>query len=135
LKNPGFERLNYSRDALVAGVGYFPSDFWRLYFELGWALIFTSGGAEPWEVQTGFEYGTQRPTGIRGAPYCAMNLHLREEVNWGGGLNLLAGWQWRGFHADHTFRSGFQYYNGKNAQYSLLQDTQILYGLGIRYDF
>jgi len=135
LKNPGFDRLNYSRDALVAGIGYFPNDFWRLYAELGWALIFTSGGAEPWEVQTGFEYGTQCPTGIRGAPYCAMNLHLREEVNWGGGLNVLAGWQWRGFHADHTFRAGFQYYNGKNAQYSLLQDTQILYGLGIRYDF
>jgi len=135
LKNPDFVRLNYSRDALVAGVGYLPNDHWRLYFEVGWAVIYTSGGAEPWEIQTGLEYGTQQPTGIQGAPYFALNIHLREEVNWGGSLNLLAGWQWRGYRADHTFRAGFQYYNGKNAQYSLLQDNQVLYGLGIRYDY
>ncbi len=135
IKNPGFDRLNYVRDAVVAGVGYFPHPWIRTYFEVGWAVIFTSGGAKPWEVQTGFEVDSRRPTGLRGEPYFAMNIHLREEVNWGGSLNVLAGWQWRGHKSDHVFRVGLQFYNGKNAQYSLLQDNQQLVGLGIRYDF
>lgn len=135
LKHPGFNRINYVRDALVAGVGYFPHPWIRTYFEVGWAVIFTSGGAKPWEVQTGFEVDSRRPTGLRGEPYFAMNIHLREEVNWGGSLNVLAGWQWRGQKTDHVFRFGLQFYNGKNAQYSLLQDNQQLIGLGIRYDY
>jgi hypothetical protein len=135
LKNPDFERLNYSRDALVMGVGYFPVEALRVYFEVGWAAIYTSGGAEPWEVQTGFEYDTRRPTGLRGEPYFALNVHLREEVDWGGNLNVLAGWQWRGRASSHVFRAGLQYFNGKNAQFSFLQDNQQLIGLGIRYDF
>jgi hypothetical protein len=135
LKNPDFDRLNYSRDALVLGGGYFPTDNLRLYFEVGWAVIYTSGGAEPWEIQTGFEYETQQPTGFRGAPFFALNVHLRQEVNWGGNINILAGWMWRGFHADHAFRAGLQFFNGKNAQYSFLQDNQQLVGFGIRYDF
>ena len=135
LKNPGYDRLNYSRDAIVLGTGYFPTDNLRLYFEVGWAAIYTSGGAEPWEVQTGFEYQTPCPTGIRGAPYFALNVHLRQEVNWGGNVNLLAGWMWRGYHTDHTFRAGLQYLNGKDTQYSFLQENVQLLGFGIRYDF
>lgn len=135
IKHPGFNRLNYVRDSWVAGVGYFPHPWIRTYFEVGWAAIFTSGGAKPWEVQTGFEVDSRRPTGLRGEPYFAMNIHLREEVNWGGSLNVLAGWQWRGHKTDHVFRFGLQFYNGKNAQYSLLQDNQQLIGLGIRYDY
>lgn len=135
LKNQGFDRLNYSRDAIVLGGGYFPTDNLRLYFEVGWAVIYTSGGAEPWEIQTGFEYETQGPTGLRGAPFFALNVHLREEVEWGGSINILTGWMWRGCHTDHTFRAGLQYYNGKNSQYSFLQDSQQLVGFGIRYDF
>ncbi len=135
LKHPDFERINYVRDSWVAGVGYFPTDTLRLYFEVGWAAIFTSGGAEPWEIQTGLEWETQGPTGIRGAPFFAMNIHLREEVDWGGSINILSGWMWRGYHTDHTFRIGLQFYNGKNAQYSFLQDNQQLLGFGIRYDF
>lgn len=135
LKNPGYDRLNYSRDSLILGAGYFPTENLRVYAELGWAVIYTSGGAEPWEVQTGFEWQTQQPTGIRGAPYFAMNIHLRQEVDWGGNVNLLAGWMWRGFRADHTFRTGLQYFNGKDAQFSFLQENQQLIGWGIRYDY
>jgi hypothetical protein len=135
LKRPGFNRLNYVRDSLVAGVGYFPVPEVRVYFEVGWAVIFTSGGAQPWEIQTGFEYDDHQPTGVRGAPYFALNIHLREEVDWGGSLNMLAGWQWRGDTTDHVFRIGLQFYNGKNAQYSFLQDNQQLLGFGVRYDY
>jgi hypothetical protein len=135
LKNPGIERRNYVRDALVMGVGYFPVEPVRLYFEVGNACIFTSGGAEPWEIQTGFEYDTHRATGIRGEPFFGANLLLREEYDWGGNLNVLAGWQWRSRQSGHVFRAGLQYFNGKNSQTSFLNDSQQLFGGGIRYDF
>jgi hypothetical protein len=135
LKHPGYDRLNYSRDALVCGIGYFPVDAIRLYFELGAAVIYTSGGAEPWELQTGIEYDTHRVTGIRGEPYFAANLHLFEETDWGGNLNILAGWQWRGRQSSHVFRAGLQYFNGQNSQKSFLGDSHQLLGGGIRYDF
>jgi hypothetical protein len=135
LKNPGFDRLNYVRDAFVLGVGYFPIPAVRVYAEVGWAAIFTSGGAEPWEFQTGIEYDSLRPTGIRGEPFFAANLHLRQEVDWGGSANVLAGWQWRGKRSDHVFRAFFQFYNGKDIQYSFLQENVQYLGAGIRYDF
>ncbi len=134
LKNPGFPRRNYSRDSLVLGMGYFPIDELRLYFEVGWAF-YTTGGALPWEIQTGIEWSSNRPTGWRGAPYAAVNVHLREETDWGGSINIIAGWQWRGSTSDHLFRTGIQFFNGANNQYSFLGDNQQVVGYGIRYDY
>ncbi|GIX05215.1 MAG: hypothetical protein KatS3mg114_1084 [Planctomycetaceae bacterium] len=135
LKHPGYPRLNYSRDALVLGVGYFLWEAWRAYAELGWAVIDTSGGAKPWEIQTGVEYDPPWVTGWQGAPFAAVNVHLREEVNWGGSLNLWAGWQWRGKQSSRVFRAGLQYFNGQSAQFSFFREHDQLVGGGIRYDF
>ena len=35
------------------------------------------------------------PHGAQGAPFLAVNAHLREEVNFGGGLTVQTGWAWR----------------------------------------
>lgn len=134
LKNPWYVRNNYSRDCIVMGAGYDLSDSLRIYAETGWAF-YTSGGAEPLELQTGVEWASRRPTGLRGAPYAAANLHLWEETNWGGSINLIAGWQWRSDDSERTFRFGLQYYNGQTNQKSFLGQTDELFGFGIRYDF
>lgn len=134
LKNPGFDRINYVRDAFVIGVGYFPIDSLRLYAEASWAF-FTGREGAPWDFQTGLEWGSPEPTAIYGSPFFAMNVLLREETDWSGSLNVLAGWQWRGFTSDHVFRAGLQYFTGKNNQYSFTQDNQTLIGAGIRYDY
>ncbi len=134
LKNPTFVRRNYSRDCLVTGVGYFPVPELRTYFEVGYGFYLTDG-AGPWEVQFGAEYNPPGPTGFRGAPFAACNVHLMEENDWGGSINILIGWQWRGDTSDHTFRAGFQFYNGADNQLSFLGNTTQLTGLGIRYDY
>lgn len=134
VKNPGFVPNGYSRTALVAGVGYFVLDSLRLYTEVGWSVS-GSGGDRPWEWQSGLEWSSPDPTGLRGAPYFAANVHLREATLGSGSLNVMAGWQWRRSHSDHYFRAGLQYFNGKNNQYSFLQDTQQLVGFGVRYDY
>lgn len=132
--NPGFAPNDYSRTAFVVGVGYFILDPLRLYSEVGWSFS-GSGGDRPWEWQSGLEWSSAEPTGLHGAPYFAANLYLRESTDWSGSLNVMAGWQWRRSRSEHYFRAGLQYFNGKNNQYSFLQDNQQLFGLGARYDY
>jgi hypothetical protein len=133
-RNPGFRRINYVRDSLFVGLGYFPNEDIRLYGEVGWALK-TDGGAEPLEFQFGADYSPTCSDGLRGAPYAAINVHLREEVDFGGGVNLMAGWQWTGPVSDSRFRAGLQYYNGKKTQYSFFNQHEELIGLGLWYDY
>lgn len=133
-QNPGFVANGYSRTAFVGGFGYYLFDSLRLYSEVGWSFA-RSGGDRPWEWQSGLEWCTPDATGLRGAPYFAANVHLREATHGSGSVNVMAGWQWRRTRSDHLFRVGVQYFNGKNNQYSFLQDTQQLVGFGVRYDY
>ena len=75
-----------------------------------------------------------RPTGIRGAPFFAVNGHLREELNYSGNFVLQAGWAWRG-QSSHLLRTGLHYYNGLSDQYSFYRNFEQQIGAGVWYDF
>lgn len=133
LKHPAISRINYSRDALVLGMGWRPRDDIRLYAEAGWAFYVDEGSA-PWEFQFGAEYSPAYPTGFRGAPFLAINTRLREEVDYGGNVTMQAGWQWRN-ETGRLVRTGFYYFNGKSDQYEFVQEHEELVGIGLWYDF
>ncbi|RME24993.1 MAG: DUF1207 domain-containing protein, partial [Candidatus Zixiibacteriota bacterium] len=57
------------------------------------------------------------------------------EVRYGGGLNVLFGWQWRTGSSGRRLRIGGQYYTGKSLQYSFFETNEELLGFGIWYDF
>lgn len=126
LSNPGFVRINYSRNVLVWGHSYYWNN-WRIYGEVGWAFDTEIGG--PWEFQTGLEYSPL----CASAPFMALNLHSREEVDFGGNVVLQAGWQWRA--ASRLFRIGFEYYDGKSDQFEFYSQTEQKVGVGFWYDF
>jgi hypothetical protein len=129
LKHMGFNRLNYSRDVLVFAYSINPTPKLRFYAEAGWAFFRDVAG--PWEFQFGAEYAPADATGIRGAPFVALNGHLREEVNFGGGFTVQAGWAWRG-----SPTSGmFQYYNGKDEQFSFYNESVSKAGMALWYDY
>jgi hypothetical protein len=134
IKNPTFNRLNFSRDCLVLGIGYFLTDSIRLYGETAWAF-YTDGGSEPWEFQFGAEYSPMAHPGWRGDPFAAINAHLRQEVNFGGSLVVQVGWQWLSAANGSRLRTGFQYFNGKNEQYQFYYDYVQQFGYGIWYDY
>ncbi|MFG0336134.1 MAG: DUF1207 domain-containing protein, partial [Maioricimonas sp. JB049] len=116
LRNPGFNRLNYLRDTIALGGGYFVNPDLRVYGEAEVAFN-NDGGSEPLHFQFGFDYSPIYPWGpapIYGAPFAAVNVQLREEVDFGGGINIVAGWQFRSPETGHLFRAGLQYYNGKS---------------------
>ena len=132
-RNPGFQRLNYSRDVLVLGHSLYPADNWRVYAEIGYAVVYDV--SEPWEMQFGVEWAPAAHTGARGAPFAAFNGHLRDEVRFGGNFVVQAGWAWRQSPASGLFRVGGTHYNGKDDQFSFFNQSLQKTGFGIWYDY
>lgn len=133
LANPGFPRLNFVRDALLLGYSYYATDNLRLYAEAAWGFI--TDVSEPWEFQCGLDWAPARPTGIRGAPFFAVNAHVREELDFSGNFSAQAGWAWRGDRTSHLLRLGVHYYNGASSQYSFFRAFEEQIGGGLWYDF
>ncbi|MEM9660200.1 MAG: DUF1207 domain-containing protein, partial [Planctomycetota bacterium] len=133
LVNSGFPRLNYSRDVLVLGHSFYFTEELRIYGEMGYGVY--TDISEPWEFQFGFDWSPFGNTGPRGAPFAAVNGHLREEVDFGGNFVAQAGWAWRRSPASGMFRLGVEYYNGKNEQFSFFDDSEQKVGFGIWYDY
>jgi hypothetical protein len=134
LRFPDVSRINYSRNVLVWGNSFYLTEDLRLYGEVGWAM-YTDGGSEPWEFQFGIDYSPAWPShGLRGAPFVALNTHLREELDFDGNLVVQAGWQWRGRNG-HLFRMGMQYFTGKSDQFEFYRRREDKLGLGLWYDY
>jgi hypothetical protein len=133
LKHPTVERINFSRDCLVFGLAWRPQREWRFYGETAWAFM-SDGGSEPWEFQLGVSYAPAEATGFRGAPFAAVNGHLRQEVDFGGNVTLQAGWAWRGA-AGQLVRVGLHYLNGTSDQFQFYRHFEQQLGAGFWYDF
>lgn len=134
LKNPDFERLNYSRDTLVAGYSYYPIPAVRLYAEAGWASHCDI--SQPWHIQFGVDCGPRDSTGSHGAPFFAANVHLREELDFGGNLAVETGWAWRGDDIlDGILRTGAYFYEGGSPHFSFYAEHERQVGWGLWYDY
>lgn len=133
LKNPTFQRLNYVRDALVLGYARYFGERVRVYGEASWA--FYADISDPWQFQVGFESVPMRPTGIRGAPFIAINGLLREELGFGGTTTLHAGWAWRGSRAGRLLRTGLFLQTGKTHLLEFYDQSETMIGAGLWYDF
>lgn len=134
LKNNITTRDNFLRDVINFGYSYNPLPELRLYGEFGYG--FHVDVSEPWEMQFGVDYGPATFTGIYGAPFVAVNVHLREELNFGGNVALQLGWAWRGegIHAG-ILRTGAYYYDGGSPQFSFHRSHETQVGWGLWYDF
>ncbi len=133
LKHPTFTRINYSRNALVWGNGYFLTPDLRIYGELEYAY-FVDGGSRPWAIQCGIEYNPV-VRGWRGAPFFDINAYLRQENDFGGPLTVETGWQWRPLRGGQLVRTGFFYQTGPIAYGEFFRDSEQLIGYGLWYDF
>ena len=134
IKNPGYNRLNFYRDALLLGYSYYATPDLRLYFEGSYAVHREIAGHV--EFSFGVDWAPGTPTGRRGAPFLALNGYIREELNYGGSFSMQTGWAWRGNSpASGLFRAGLFYHNGASLQWSLYQQYEQMTGFGCWYDF
>ena len=131
---PLFERVNYVTESLIAGISYKPSEPLRLYGEFAYAVK-TSGGAKPIQVQTGIEYVPQPLTPQRGGPFSAVNLDIRETVDFSPTMTLQTGWQWQGQNSQRRIRFGLQYLNGYTTQFEFFDKQEEQLGVGSWFDY
>ncbi len=134
LANPGFNRINYVRDSVIFGTSRDFAEAFRIYGEIAYA-IGSQGGALPWELQFGGEYMPVMGTGLKGAPFAAVNSHYREEFGSRLGVNFNAGWGWQGEETLHRLRLGLNLYSGPSLNYQRFDQYESLIGGGIWFDF
>ncbi len=134
LANPGFIRVNYVRDSAIIGWTHDFTEDSQIYGEVAYAGGH-EGGAEPLELQYGYQYTPLRAYGFKGAPYFGINGHTRQDFNWITSINTVAGWQWRGEETSHLFRVGLQYYTGPALQWQFAGRNETLYGAGLWFDY
>jgi hypothetical protein len=122
----------FERSAFVLGQAFQLDERWRLYGEAGYAFQSESSGN--WEFQFGIESAPTLPTRFWGAPFVAANVYLLETNNFGGNLNLQAGWAWRGGNGQLLRIGGF-YTDGFTSNFALNDGNEQKVGLGGWYDF
>ncbi len=134
IANPAFNRINYVRDSVIAGVTQGLNYSMQVYGEVAYA-VGAEGGAKPLEFQFGTQYIPVAKSSFRGAPYLAANYHIREDFGFHGGFNTVGGWGWQGVETQHRLRVGLQYYNGPSMQYQFLDQWENMFGGGIWFDY
>jgi len=127
-RNPGAVRRNYVRDAVAAGITYDLTGDLSVYGETGYAF-YTSGGAKPWELQMGGEFHLPLERCWCGTPFLAAHGHLREEVDYGGSVTIVAGSEWRSPDGDRRLGFGLLYFDGYSNQYQFFDRQEELIGL------
>jgi hypothetical protein len=130
IAHPDFERINYSREALVVGVEYFITSAVMPYAEVEWGMR-VDGGSEPWKFQLGVDVS---PAYGGWAPFFAVNGHLRQEVDFSGNFVMQTGIQYRRAWGQRI-RAGGQYVSGKDAQFSFFENSETNAGFALWYDF
>jgi hypothetical protein len=130
IAHPGFDRINYSREALVLGFEYFITSAVMPYVEVEWGTR-VDGGSEPWEFQLGVDVS---PAHGGLAPFFAVNGYLRQEVDFSGNFVMQAGMQYRRAWGQRI-RAGGQYLTGTDPQFSFFQNSETQAGIGLWYDF
>ena len=128
-----FQRVNYSRDALLAGVRQALGDDLTVYGEASYAFV-RDGGAEPWQFQAGAEWFRELSV-ARGGPVAAANVQMRQEYDLGGRFTAVAGWQWRNPTTGRLLRLAGKYETGKSRYYEFFEEDAAAIGAGIFYDF
>ena len=134
IRNPGFVRTNYVRDSAIVGWTHDITEDSQIYGEVAYAAGH-QGGAEPLELQYGYQFTPLRAYGFKGAPYFGVNGHTRQDFNWITSINTVAGWQWRGEETQHLFRVGLQYYTGPALQWQFAGRNETLCGAGLWFDY
>ena len=132
-RHPRFQRVNYSRDALLLSVRQRLNADFTVYGEAAWAF-YQDGGSEPWAFQSGLEFFRElSPT--TGGPVAAVNSQLRQEHDFGGRFTSVAGWQWRNPESGRLLRLAAKYETGKSRYYELFGEDETAVGIGLFYDF
>ncbi len=133
-RNPGFARVNYVTESMVFGLSRNMSEAIRLYGETAYAFHI-AGGADRFQFQMGAEYSPMATYSKRGAPFAAINMDIRQAVDFDPAINFQTGWQWKGGLSGRSLRLGLELYDGHSTQFQFFDQTQQHIGFGAWFDY
>ncbi len=134
IRNPTFDRINYVTESLIYGISNRPIQPVRLYGEVAYALH-RSGGARPFQFQTGAEWTPAPSRPKRLAPFAAANLGFFEATEFHMQTTLQVGWSYLGPQSGRRLRFGLQYGDGPSNQFEFFRRSQEYLGCGIWFDY
>lgn len=134
MEETGRERINYTREEIVAGVSWQPNQQWRLYSEIA-SEYETRGVARGERFQVGTEYFS--PTRMwhgRLIPYTAADFNFFSERNWASAVTAQIGFIMHTRQGSSRYRVAFEFLHGRSpmGEFSFFDETYV--GLGLYYD-
>jgi hypothetical protein len=131
IEETGRERIDYTREELIAGIAWLPSSRSKLYSELGWAWH-VKDDMEPLRWQFGAEYYAAGNDLYLGLPwYAAADLALFEERDWEPAVSLQLGLIYATGDATERYRFVLEAYDGRSlmGEFSFQDDTNLSVGV------
>lgn len=127
------KRESYGVNEVSAGISWIPSPPFRVYAELGVALD-TSTATDNGRVQVGGEWIGEPWLG-KLAPFAALDLSSRNEIEWGVNSTAQFGLMLRREDKANGPRLHLEYYRGHDQQTQFKSDLQHYISIGVAADF
>ena len=135
IEETGRERIDYTREELMAGVAWLPTPRSKLYTELGWAWH-TRDDMEPLRWQFGAEYYGAGNDLYLGLPwYAATDLALFEERDWEPAITLQVGLIYATGNATERYRFVLEAYSGRSVMGEFSFEDESYLSVGVHYDY
>jgi hypothetical protein len=136
MENTGRRHEGLVDDEVVLALAYRFDNALRLYGQYGYGFGFSSlDGRLPNRFDWGIEWSRQHPTGLRGQPFAAFDMELREVQGYQPNSTLEVGWQWLSQAMRPGLRLALTYYNGDSVYGQFFRDRERWVGLGLFMDY
>ena len=129
------ERINYSREEIVAGLSWTPDRQWHFYGEVTWDYE-TKGAARDERLQIGGEYlGLNKLWHGRVNWYSAADINFFAERDWAPATTMQLGLMMPTGQGASRYRLALELYSGRSlmGEFSFQDESYI--GLGLYYDW
>jgi hypothetical protein len=127
----GQRKFSYVRDEIVFGAARLFLDQFRLYGQYGYS--FGASGVATLDrsrFDWGAEWSRRRCTGVKGQPFAAFDMDLREDQDYEANVTLQVGWQWKARPLGRSLRLALEYYDGKSPFGQFFRDNESWFGVG-----
>ncbi len=134
VEETGRERIEYTREELIAGITWLPAPRSKLYTELGWAWDLNDD-QERLRWQWGAEYYGAYNDHYLGLPwYAATDLTLFEERDWEPAITLQLGLIYATDRATERYRFVLEAYSGRSVMGEFSFEDESYLSIGVHYD-
>lgn len=134
VEETGRQRIDYTRQELIAGMAWLPTARSKLYTELGWAYDLKDN-QDGLRLQWGAEYYGANNDRYLGLPwYAATDITLFEERDWEPAISLQLGLIYATGRTTEQYRLVLEAYSGRSVLGEFSFEDESYISIGVHYD-